>query len=89
MAPPSIPRLAGGFDAQDGEGVVAAEAVLREKPVLQERRGKTHDVSALAVPRVAVRGQGPLAKQVGAVPDVLLRPGGTERRITQGNGMEV
>lgn len=76
MTPPPIPRLARGFDAQDGERVVAAEAILRQEPVLQERGGEAHDVAALGVPRVAVGGQGPLAEEVGAVPDVLLRPGG-------------
>lgn len=86
MTPPPIPCLASGFNAQDGERVVAAEAILRQEPVLQERRGETHDVAALAVPRVAIRGEGALAEEVGAVPDVLLRPGGREASVTEEKG---
>lgn len=72
--PPSRGGLAGRFDAEHDESVVARELLLVEKFVLHQGRSQAYLVRRVGVPRVAIGLHRSLAKDASSVPDKLLRP---------------
>lgn len=82
----STSSLAGRFDTQHDEAILAREFLLRqqssERRIGDQRRGHTETLRLAGSPRVAIRVELAFARRAGSMPDHLLWPDDVVEDVT-------